>query len=422
MTLSKRAVKGFPFGGGRTSSSTVKPTSRVALSAGQAMSYEDIYRSQIWVSVVVNKLSRGIARLPLKSYKYGENNSRIRLRPGQGQWLPNLMERPMPGVKGQFSWLEANVGNIGVHGNSVNVKIRPTKGAPPTELWVSPFRRWEMKPGKKRPIDKYIYNAGGGLKLEFDPSEIVHFKWWGPGDDLAGQPPMEPLRATIRNENSAQRLTSASYDNANRPSGLLSSPGAIDDAEAKRLQAIADEMHGGVDRAFKLAVVSGGLDWKPMAHSLVDSALIPSRLLSREEVAAAYDIPPPVIGILDRATFSNVSEQHVMLYQDTMGPWTEMITSTLQEQLIEPELLLKGQYVEFDMNAVLKGNVKETAEAYRLMDHLTPNEKRALDNRERVDDPRADMLWMPLNMMPIGEGAMEMQERLARIAAAKSLE
>lgn len=29
---------------------------------------------------------------------------------------------------------------------------------------------------------------------------------------------------------------------------------------------------------------------------------------------------------------------------------------------------------------------------------------RALENRDRVDDPRADMVWMPLNMMPVGEG------------------
>ncbi len=37
-----------------------------------------------------------------------------------------------------------------------------------------------------------------------------------------------------------------------------------------------------------------------------------------------------------------------------------------------------------------------------------------------MDDPRADMLWMPLNMVPIGEGAVAMEERLARLQAAKA--
>lgn len=177
-----------------------------------------------------------------------------------------------------------------------------------------------------------------------------------------------------------------------------------------------------MDNAFKLAVLEGGLDWKPMSHSLVDAQVVETRRLTREECAAAYDVPPPVVGILDRATFSNITEQHIMLYQDTFGPWLTMIEETLQTQLIDPEPLLAGQYVEFDLNEVLKGNPKERFEALKAADFLTPNEKRALENRDRVDDPRADMLWMPLNMMPIGEGAVAMEERLARLHTAKTAE
>jgi len=43
-----------------------------------------------------------------------------------------------------------------------------------------------------------------------------------------------------------------------------------------------------------------------------------------------------------------------------------------------------------------------------------------MEIRDCVDDPRADMLWMPPNMMPIGEGAVAMEERLGRLQAAKA--
>ena len=46
-----------------------------------------------------------------------------------------------------------------------------------------------------------------------------------------------------------------------------------------------------------------------------------TRKLTREEVAAAYWIPPPMVGILDYANFSNVTEFHKMLYADALGPW-----------------------------------------------------------------------------------------------------
>jgi phage portal protein BeeE len=55
--------------------------------------------------------------------------------------------------------------------------------------------------------------------------------------------------------------------------------------------------------------------------SAVDGELIELRKLNREEACAVYDMPPPMVQILDRATFSNIDEQHQMLYVDTLGPW-----------------------------------------------------------------------------------------------------
>ncbi len=83
---------------------------------------------------------------------------------------------------------------------------------------------------------------------------------------------------------------------------------------------------------------------------------------------------------------------------------------------------VSGQDVEFELNEVLKGNPQERFQAPKAADFLTPNEKRALENRDHVDDPRAEMPWMPLNMLPIGEGAVAMEERLARLQAAKATE
>ena len=50
-----------------------------------------------------------------------------------------------------------------------------------------------------------------------------------------------------------------------------------------------------------------------------EAQYIETRKLNREEVCAAYDVPPPVVHILDRATFSNITEQMRSMYRDTMG-------------------------------------------------------------------------------------------------------
>lgn len=214
---------------------------------------------------------------------------------------------------------------------------------------------------------------------------------------------MEPLRRTLMIEDAAQRLQISSYEHGNRPSGAWST-----DAVLKKEQIIAtreqlDEIYGGVDTAFKMAVLGGGVKWVPMSHKLVDSEIIPSRKLTRDEVAAAYDMPPPAIEILDRATFSNVTEQSVQLYRDTFGPWLTMIEETIQVQLIDDEPRMAGQYVEFDLNEVLKGDVDKRFRAYQAASWwMTPNEVRARENLPPIPEDRANSINVPLNLEPVG--------------------
>jgi hypothetical protein len=56
-------------------------------------------------------------------------------------------------------------------------------------------------------------------------------------------------------------------------------------------------------------------------------------LLSREEVAAAYTIPPPVLGILDRAIKSNVETLRSQYIRDSLGPLATDIAEDIDAQL-----------------------------------------------------------------------------------------
>ena len=64
-----------------------------------------------------------------------------------------------------------------------------------------------------------------------------------------------------------------------------------------------------------------------------ESQYIETRKLNREEVCAAYDIPPPVVHILDRATFSNITENLRSVYRDTQAPRLNMFESVLENDL-----------------------------------------------------------------------------------------
>ncbi|MBI5289703.1 MAG: phage portal protein, partial [Chloroflexi bacterium] len=242
----------------------------------------------------------------------------------------------------------------------------------------------------------------------FRPEEVVHFRWWAAGSGRRAASSLEALRTTLMTEDATQRMTIASFENGARPEGAFSVDGVLKPEEMERARAVLQQTYGGVDNAFKLAVLDHGAKWISMSHTLVDSELINLRKLTREEVAAAYNIPPPVIGILDRATFSNISEQHLMEYMDTIQPWTTMIEEDLAVQLIDLEPTMAGQYAEFDFNAVLAGDPVRRIEVLTKAiggPFMTANEGRATQNLPPLPDTQAERLAPPANASVKGDGS-----------------
>ena len=383
---------------------------RVLLAGNKSATYERLYREQHWVSVAVNTLALAIGRLPLPVYvSAGREGERSVVREGA---LPELLEAPvLEPQMSPFEWKAAIVRNIAVHGNAVVVKVRPGIGRPPVELIPSSFAFWTVQGD---PPEWYIYHRNDGGKQEtipFRPSEVIHFQW-GLGTHGVTPSPMEALAATLGIEDAAQRMMRSSYENAARPSGVFIGPAGneniMPEHEIQAMRNGLERLYGGVDNAFRFMILQGGVEWKPMSHNLVDSEIINTRKLTREEVAAAYRIPPPIIGILDHASFSNIDEQHVMFYQDTLGPWTTMIEEVLKAQMIASEPTMRGQYVEFNLNEVMKGAPERRFTAYKLAANwMTPNEIRARENLAAIDDPRADMIWVAPGAQSLGPSAEE---------------
>jgi phage portal protein BeeE len=94
-----------------------------------------------------------------------------------------------------------------------------------------------------------------------------------------------------------------------------------------------------------------------------------------------------------------------MLYQDTLGPWLQMITEDIQLQLLPDfEPAPARFYVEFNLREKLTGSFEERAEAIAKAvggPTMTVNEARALDNRPPLEG--GDELIRPLNVTQNGD-------------------
>ncbi len=379
--------------------------------------FDVIYRTQPVVAAVVNKISRIISTFPLKPYRKEDNGSRKRVRRGAGdpagERLLNLIERPAPRC-GPIHLKQWIVMPPLVFGNGVLAKwYGDGKDMPPTEFIPLDYRYLQAYAQPGGYVELWQTTQLGSPRW-IDAEQTVHFAWGNPCGPL-GISPLEQLAVSLRLEDAAQRWQTASFRNSARPASVIIPPeGARFTEEDKaEMRNSLQAMHQGPDNAFKVGLLAPGSQWKEMGFNMQEAELMNTRKFSRDEVCMVYDVKPSHIGDLSTpgAGYGSVVEVNRDLARTTLRSWCSMIEETLQAQLIDPEPLWDGLFLEFDMKEMLRGEPEAEANTIATQiktGQITPAEAREINNRAPVDQPGMDKLYIETNnLSPIGEAPAE---------------
>lgn len=380
---------------------------------GRQISFARIFAEQSWVAAAVMRMLTWAVRVPLKVYRRTGDDSRERLRPEDHQ-LAHGIQYPWEGGY-PAALTMAFLGPLLVHGNSLTGIDEGRSGriqfVPEDWQFLTPIYSSRNVVGGWEVAADYLLGESRGRTVSAD--QVIHAAWWSPLGPT-GVSPLRQLGTTISIEDAATRYQRAIFKNGARPPSAIQAtteflglPGPVRDELLKNLREDVTTLYSGPDNGGKPALLPPGLEWNPIGHTAVEAELIDQRLIDREEIAAVYQIPPPMLGDLRRATFANIVELRQVAYTDGLGPPLVLIEQVLTARWAA----LSGEtdvFVEFDFAGVLRGDFLKEVNALRLAigsGLLKPNEGRAVLNRERVDDARADQLWMPWNnLQPMGEG------------------
>lgn len=366
------------------------------------LAYLELWRKQPAVRTTVSFLARNIAQLGIHAFRRKGDTDRERL--GREHPLAAVMIQPSL-LMTRYRLMDALVHDlaifdraywlkVGAAAQPSVVRIPPTLVTPKGDNWLVP-ELFEVK--------------GAKGKQEFARDRVVYFRGYGGADDF-GTSPLEALRQILAEEHAGSKARTEVLRNGARVSGYLERP-----IEAKPWSTeAADRFRRGWQAQYAAdgpsaggtPVLEDGMKFTAAAQSSKDLQYLEVRKLTREEVAAVYHVPPPMVGILDKATFSNITEQHKMLYQDTLGPWLTMFAEEIALQLI-PDIApgeVADLYVEFNLREKLSGSFEERAAQMQTSvggPWMTINEARALDNRPPIDG--GDELIKPLNVTQNGD-------------------
>jgi HK97 family phage portal protein len=365
----------------------------VQLADGVYREYAHLYRCQPQIRTVVSFLARNIAQLGLHTYRRVSDTDRERLTDHP---LPRILAAPGAKVT-RYRLIERLVSDVAIYDRAFWVKVRMDSGALLGVIPIPPSRMTIEGDNWLEPEAFTVHGSKGDLELQ--PDQVVHFHGYDPVDLRFGSSPIDALRSLLAEEFEANRAREQMWRNGGRLSGVLKRP-----ADAPKWDPTARGRFKEGWRSYTQGggtpILEDGMEYEQLAIDPAKAQYIEARKLTREEVAAAYHIPLPMVGILDHATFSNIKEQHQQLYQDTLGPWLTMIQEEIGLQLIPDLPDSDDVYVEFNLQEKLRGSFEEQAAQLQTAvgaPWLLRNEARARMNLPAIDG--GNDLITPMNVL-----------------------
>lgn len=373
--------------------------------------YRQIYLTNPWVYAAVNKLARDIARLPLHVFELSEDGRRRRVRgdvpttPGRplaGESLDRLLRKP-ENYSRFAHWFGTGVDRL-VYGNALWELERDAGGGPPVSVRRERWRnvRWvdEASDGTPRfyEIGK-SYRYGKNRRLA--PDEVIHFGRGTDPEGPVGLSPIEACRHTVALHEAVVRHLVAFFANSARPSGHFKVENRLTPTKAAEIRQMITDAYSSPENAGKVLVSSAS--WEGMGENPDHSKVVELIQLSREEVATVYGVPPPVLGILDRAIKSNVKELREQYVREGVGPWATEFEEELMAQLLGLAPGWRYLFVEFLLAEQLRPDLEARSQVYERLKHMESiDEQREFENLPALDLPGvSDVPWVDSGALPI---------------------
>jgi HK97 family phage portal protein len=333
----------------------------------------------------VRLLADTVASLPWDAYRKRDGERR------QVDPEPSLLRDPYP-TGTAFEWKHQMMVSLGVRGNFYGLVTA-------RDVWEHPTAIQPLHPDDvlrhRDERGRLVSRVGGEVVPNEDVFHVRGFTLPGSEEGLS---PINLARHSIGLGLAAQRFGARWFADGAAPSSVLSTKEPMDEAQARRNQQEWIESHGG--RRLP-AFLSGGLEYKPITITPEESQFLGTREFTTKEMAMLVGVPPHMIGDVERSTSwgTGIEQQSIGFVTYNLRAWLVRIEEAVTG------LLPRGQFVKFNVNALLRGDTKSRYEAYtqaRNAGWMNADEIRQLEDRPPLPDGKGQEYLQPLNMGPLG--------------------
>lgn len=231
---------------------------------------------------------------------------------------------------------------------------------------------------------KYEYD-GGGKKVIYDQAEVLDLTFMLRPDLLTHRSPLRQCAVAIGKAAHANEYGSKLFKNGGLPAFALQGPFGSEKSAVRAADNIAEATKEAARKGGNVLSIPLGHELKPLGSDPGKMQLVDAQRFAVEEIARIYSLPPTFLQDLTHGTFSNTEQQDLHFVKHTLKRWIEQL-----EQEMNLKFFGRGssRFVEFNVDGLLRGDYKTRMEGNAQAiqtGQLTPNEARAMDNREPLD-------------------------------------
>ena len=344
--------------------------------------------TSVWNAIRL--LSESVSSLPITVYRKENNGDKVE---DVNNRIYNLIKFKPNNFQNKITFFEYVMYSVLTDGNSYVQIVRDNSANPVQLIPLNPdYVNIFIKD------NELFYQMDGGSVL--DSADVLHIKLIT-DDGIEGLSPIDQCAKAINWSLSMEEFGSTFFKNGAKPSSVLSTDRALSETAIERLKNSFNSSYAKLKSSNSTIILEEGLTFKPISISPEQAQFLASRQFGIEEIARIFNIPPHMLKDLSKSSFNNIEMQSQEYVTYTLMPYLTRIEQEMNLKLFRTNELGKT-FVEFNVNGLLRGDVKTRNEAYKTAiqnGYMSINEVRQKENLNSIEG--GDQHFIQMNMTTI---------------------
>ena len=372
--------------------------------------YSALQLPVVWACV--NRIANPISRFPLVIFRKLDDGSRRPASSGEHPMAGSLGVRPNEHMSSR-TLRKTTQGHALLWGNGY-VHVERNRAGQGVGLYP-------LLPDRTKPVredGEYAFRSTiDGRSYKFRHEDVLHIMDQSQ-DGFVGISQIAMARQAVGMGLAMEEFGAKFFANDAKSGGFLMHPGRLGPQAHKNIRgeggekkaapespAASLEAQGGLENAHKVKVLEEGMKFISTTIPPEDAQFLGSREFQIAEIARIYDVPLVLLQSHEKSTSwgSGIEQLMIGFVTQTIDPWVNAWEQELNWKLFTDEERDRGLYVKFNMNALLRGDMKTRAEYYKALfgvAGLSPNRILGLEDEDGIG-PMGDHYFVPANYVTL---------------------